>query len=661
MGSFEQLVADWKTAVGGSTPAIPATAATPATADLGLDKTIPATLATPATTIGRTTPLPKGSHCSRNSRGTVPPTEQLAKLDVTLCYIQNKTHATQVVKKLAKEKLLGIDLETTGLNPQTSNIRLVQIYTGGNDVFVFDVFTDGMLDVLSPLWGITMVAHNAVFEIKFLLKAGISLKRIGCTMLQYNAYKNSLPSLKDLAQKYFNLTLDKKYQRSDWSQETLTPDQLAYAALDAVICFQLAPKLAAKIRKLNRVEIYQRMVKVQKCIAQLELNGVYFEQSLHSTWLESVLEKKEKAEVALRSYFGDDINLNSPVQLSAWLENNLPKDLLPTWPRTAKGQFATGVGVFKQYPNLAYSSAVLEYRFWAKRDSTYGAKYVSKHVNKLTNRIHASFRIAGTRTGRFSCNTPNLQQVPRDAEFRACLCTQSDRVFVVADYSQIELRVAALLANDTAMLLAYENGEDLHAKTAAAFLNISQDKVTKEQRNQAKAINFGMLFGMQPKGLVDYAFSNYGVKLTIEEATQAQNAFFITYPNIKRWQQKTIRVGRLRNAVSTKGGRVRDFNNEDKGFRSTEAINTPVQGTAADILLEALIGLDSHLTGLDALLVCHVHDEIVLDVAKQDADKAKHALELAMIEGFLNIFPDAKDITKNLVDAHSGHSWQEAK
>ena len=250
---------------------------------------------------------------------------------------------------------------------------------------------------------------------------------------------------------------------------------------------------------------------------------------------------------------------------------------------------------------------------------------------------------------------------PRDPEFRALFSAAAGMCLVVADYSQIELRVAALLSKDKAMLDAYRSGEDLHRKTAAAVLGIDPTSVTKEQRRMAKAVNFGLLYGQGAEGLSRYAKASYGLDMTVEEAERARNAFHRAYPQLHRWQTRTAGEAKRLNRVNTPGGRVRDFSSEKNGYRYTESLNTPVQGSAAEVLLETLAVLDKHLSGLNAKLVNIIHDELVLEVATKDAEAAKLAVEQAMIEGYLAIFPDAEDTTQNLVEAHIRINWEAAK
>ena len=346
-------------------------------------------------------------------------------------------------------------------------------------------------------------------------------------------------------------------------------------------------------------------------------------------------------------------NPDSPLQLSRWLAANLPPDTVAEWPKTAGGHLQTDADAMAGL-TLPALEPLRRYKAAVKLLGTYGKGYAA-HISPVTGRIHASFALGGTATGRLACHSPNIQNPPRGAEFRALFAPRSGRVFVVADYSQIELRVAALVSGDSAMLAAYEQGQDLHRKTAAAVLGIEPGAVTKGQRQMAKAVNFGLLFGQGAAGLQRYAKSSYGVDLTATEADQARTAFFRAYPGLSRWQTETRRSAERAGQVRTPGGRVRAL--DGNRALATESLNTPIQGGAAECLLAALAALE--LDRLGAQLVNVVHDELVVECALEQAGAVAAEVERAMVAGFLAIFP--KGCTRDLVEAHSGPNWAAAK
>ena len=609
-------------------------------------------------------------NCAVGENGDVPMTskEILDSEGFTIRYISEPERVEEALEDLMKPEMLGIDIETAklvkysdhkmaGLDPHLSRIRLVQI-CNDKTVYVFDL--DSIeLQLLAPAFDYPMVAHNSVFEMKHLIHAELELENINCTMLMANALNGSLPKLVDLVKARLGWEIPKELQTSGWSVKDLSSEQVAYAALDAVAVFRLYGVLYEELNNKNVLGVYERMLQSTKVIAQMELNGFNFYLEAHERLTRRWESEKKAAEKDLRQLFGPVLNPNSGPQISSWLEENLDEETLGRWPRTEKsGHLKTGAGVLNDFTDQPLVKPLRKYKEVSKLFSTYGTKYAA-HVNPETGRIHANFRLGGTKTGRLSCNSPNIQNPPRFKDFRALFCAPAGKTLVVADYSQIELRVAALVSGDKVMLEAYENGLDLHKKTAAAISGVPFDRVTKEQRQAAKAINFGLLFGQGPKGLAKYARANYGVNMSEREALKAKDAFFRTYKGLAWWQKKMSRVSKLENRVTTPSGRVRDFKMEKNGYRYTEALNTPIQGGAAEVLMAALGVLQKHLKGIDAKLVNTVHDEIVLEVALEHSHKAVVALEATMTEGMLTIFPKAS--IKNLVGANTGPSWAEAK
>ncbi|OPY83923.1 MAG: DNA polymerase I [Smithella sp. PtaU1.Bin162] len=584
-------------------------------------------------------------------------------------YITNRDQVNKAIESIYSKQpgtVLGLDIETAklegfeqnekaGLDPHLSRIRLVQICTG-YEIFIFDIDAIG-LKLLEPIWYLPMVAHNAIFEIKHLLHAGINPLQIDCTMLMANAIKGGLPSLKELALDRLGLTISKALQTSDWNAPELSKDQLSYAALDALLAYWLYQNIMGDLKN-NQSNIYNLMKGSLKSIAKLELNGFCFDIANHIILMADWEKRKEAEEKNLRKLLGSEINFDSPKQLACWLENNLDKPTLSKWPKSSKGQLKTDADTLAQFPDHPLVQPMLKYREVTKLLSTYGETFVSQ-INPVTDRMHSNFRIGGAATGRFTSGSPNIQNVPKDKAFRSLFIAPPEQFLVVGDYSQIELRVAALISKDPILLEAYERGEDLHKKTASVISGTPMNQITKEQRQAAKAVNFGLLYGQGAKGLARYAKANYGINMTEFEANNNRNAFFQTYSEFAKWQERQSSYTRQIMQTRTPSGRIRNFSTEQNGFRHTEALNTPIQGGAAEVLLAALSRLDDYLEGLDAKLVNIVHDEIVVEVSAEHLGQAITAVENAMIEGMLAIFPDAS--IKNLVDLQIGNNWAEAK
>ncbi len=595
---------------------------------------------------------------------TVSAAELLQGAGVAVRYVADPATAEQALTELGAlpdSGPWGLDIETAplpafrtdskaGLDPWRSTIRLVQVYPGGNACYVFDIAALGLSPLTALLNTRAFVAHNAVFELKALLHNGAAPARLGCTLLQDNALGNGRRSLAALAKERLGWALDKTLQVSDWTAANLTAAQLDYAALDAVAAYQLATLQAALLKERGRVRCYTLMRDAQPAIARLELAGCPFDTAGHQALIAQWQATAEQARGELDRLL-NGANPDSPLQLSRWLAANLPPDTLATWPKTASGQLSTDADTLAGLTLLALEP-LARYKAAVKGLSTYGKGYAA-HISPVTGRIHPSFLIGGTATGRLSCQSPNIQNPPRDLAFRALFAPAPGRCLVVADYSQIELRVAALVSGDPDMLSAYEQGQDLHRRTAAAVLGIEPDAVSKAQRQMAKGVNFGMLFGSGAKGLQAYCKSSYGVEMTLSQADKAKSAFFKAYPRLSAWQTTTRQAAERAKQVRTPGGRVRPL---DKNI-GTECLNTPVQGGAAECLLAALATLQ--LDSLGGRLVNIVHDELVVECDPEQAGAVMAEVERAMVAGFLAIFPNGS--TRDLVEAHSGANWATAK
>jgi DNA polymerase I len=363
-------------------------------------------------------------------------------------------------------------------------------------------------------------------------------------------------------------------------------------------------------------------------------------------------------------------NPNSGGQLAAWLAGLLGGEDGPAhraWPRTGKGRLATGADDLRRGAPLlpadearVVTELLLPFKVVEKRLSTYGVGLAGR-VHPLTGRIHARFNLAGTVTGRMSSSGPNMQNIPRDPAFRALFRAPAGRRLVIADYGHVELRVAALIAGEAKLLAAFREGRDAHALTAGMIRDKEPEEVSKDERQLAKAVNFGLLYGQGARGLQAYAAATYGVAITEAEARRHREAWFAAYPAFARWHRRSGNAARRELVVRTPAGRVRRWDTADRkapgGFRETEAYNTPVQGGAAEAMLAALARVERGLgaAGLDAVLVAVVHDELIVEAAEADAAVAARVLEEGMTAGMLDVFPEAS--VKGLVEARVGSSW----
>jgi DNA polymerase I len=343
------------------------------------------------------------------------------------------------------------------------------------------------------------------------------------------------------------------------------------------------------------------------------------------------------------------LNPDSGPALAAWLEEALGgrgAEACRAWPRTGTGRLATDAGALAGgAPHLPPAAArvvldlLLPYKAAERRRSWLAG--LAAHAHPLTGRLHARHDLAGTVSGRMSSADPNLQAVPRDAAVRALFRAPPGRALVVADYDQMELRVAALLAGEERLLAAHRAGRDAHVLTAAALLGKAPEAVTEEERRLAKAANFGLLYGQGAEGLRAYAASAYGVAMTAAEARRHRAAWLAAHPRLRAWQARVRAEAGRTLAVRTPAGRERRW--AAGGFRATQALSHPVQGGAAEVLLAALARLRRGLeaAGLDAAPVAAVHDELVVEADAAAAPAAARVLEGAMVGGMLEVLPGA--------------------
>jgi DNA polymerase-1 len=273
-----------------------------------------------------------------------------------------------------------------------------------------------------------------------------------------------------------------------------------------------------------------------------------------------------------------------------------------------------------------------------------------EHINTRTGRIHAHYSQIGAYSGRMSCTGPNMQQIPRDAEIRKCFVPDEGNKFILADYSQVELRVAAQLTGDERMIDAYRKGGDLHKLTASLITGTPLEEVTRSQRQAAKAVNFGLIFAMGARGLKSYSEDVYGVEMSLDEAEAFRSRYFEAYRGIREWHD-SIKAKPPRVSRSLTGRRY--FHKEDAGIAGL--FNTPVQGTAADIVKNALGKLVVSLKGTKSRIVAVVHDEILLEAPMDTAEETAYILKKTMEsagDGFMTEVP-------LLADAHLASSWAE--
>jgi DNA polymerase-1 len=550
--------------------------------------------------------------------------------------------------------VLGVDTETTGLDPLTDRLRLLQLAAPGWPVLVIDLWAipaDARTPVQRLLTqrSIVKVFHNAKFDLQFLRQAGLPVQGLLVdTMLAAQLLDAGLhtrpQSLADLVERFLHEGLVKETQRSDWSG-TLTPEQLQYAATDAAVLLRLREVLLPALQTAGLAEAATLEWGCVPAVAEMELCGIGIDLAHLTTLGQQLAAETAQAATALTallhparatdtlSLFAPEtetINLDSPTQLLQALQR-----LGVPLTSTTRGAL---VPLAASFPVV---QAVLEYR--RVRKALTFTEALPTHVHPTTGRIHPTYWQLGAATGRFACSDPNVQQIPRTADFRRCFIAPPGSLLVMGDYSQIELRVMAELSGDPRMLAAYQAGEDLHTLTAALLLDKPMDQVSRTERQAAKAVNFGLLYAMGAEGLRTYAQHSYGVTLTADEARTFHQRFFAAYGGVAQWQAQ-IRAAMPLTESRTLSGRRRQWAEPP---RLAALYNTPVQGGAADIIKRALGMLPQALQGTGAMIVGTIHDEILVEAPDDRAPEVVHLLKTTMEQAgqtYLSCVPVVADV-----------------
>lgn len=564
--------------------------------------------------------------------------------------IRTADELRRAVESLSSQPAIGLDTETTELDPYTSRLRLIQL-AAPDCVFIVDLdafigSANGNLnknESLEPLKRLLeaprpiKIAHNAKFDAKFIKhNLGADLGGLFDTLLASQLVGagdiEERHGLETVASRLLNESIDKSERLSNWNFE-LSEAQLEYAARDAAILLPLREKLIERLKAESLVKCAQLEFECVMTVADIELAGFYMHKD---RWLEQLaIVGQRRAQLAEQlqevlaeestqgTLFGgpqrDEINLDSQQQVTQALERlGIP---LPDSTRNWKLQ-----PLAVQYPVIG---TLLEYRTVQKALTSYGQNMIDL-INPATGRLHADFRQIGAPTGRFSCTNPNIQQVPHTAEYRRCFSGHPEgRKLVIADYSQIELRILAEFSGDQGFMEAFNTGADLHRVTAAQVFNVTLDQVSKDQRDFAKRLNFGVVYGI---GAQRFALLT---GLSVDEAENILRKYFATYRGLDNYLREAANRAVTEKQARTASGRLVRFRFDEQdrqqiSMTQRNGKNTPIQGTSADILKRALRLLKDELRGTTAKIVNIIHDEIVVEVDATEADEIAQRVERAM-------------------------------
>ena len=543
----------------------------------------------------------------------------------TFVLVQSTAELPAVTAAVDESDLIGLDLETTGLDPRQHRIRLLSLHTD-RGTWLIDCFQVDPSPLFELLAEKTLIGHNLVFDLQFLMHLGFQPGPVSDTMLLSRLIHGTrqvpkFHSLAKCAERELGEILDKSEQKSEWSAPDLTPEQLRYAARDVDILPQLHEVLTNQIRETGQERVAAIEMQCLPTMAWMGLRGVGFDST---AWKDLANEAEQEVSRLVDEMEKLAPQCPNPSLIDSGWNWSSPQQVVEIFGALDIKIESAGDEVLATIDH-PLADLLRKHRHATKRSSTYGIDWL-KHA-RSDGRVYAGWQQIGADSGRMACKKPNLQQLPRDQRYRECFRAPEGRVFVVADYSQIELRIAAQIANESNMKTAYEQGEDLHTRTARMLLG--KDDVTKADRQLAKSANFGLLYGMGARGYHAYAKNNYGVDMTLEQATEYRKAFFDAYPALRKWHGKTGRT--QDNAIETRTLTGRRRANVS---RFTEKLNTPVQGTGADGLKQALALMwerRDEVPGAFPVLV--VHDEIVIECDEDQAEQVKVWLETAMKDG----------------------------
>lgn len=585
--------------------------------------------------------------------------------------------ASRLKEILSSAKSIAIDTETTGIDPMKDHMVgfSVCVEKGGafyvplrhaydNAPSQMDIGT--ALSILSEYLknkDICKIGHNLKFDMIVLKREGVDMKgalrdtMIAAHLLNPVRSENSLRSVSlehlGRTKKSFKEVLKSRRSFDQVGMEEATP----YAAMDAGLAFELDEVLSAKLETSGLMKPYTEIeMPLVPVLARMESIGL----KVDAERLNDLGKELEREIGALqgRIYFlaGSEFNVNSPKQLGKILFEDL--GLMPG--KKKKTGYSTDVSVLEELAAFHELPAeVLNYRTMSKLKSTY-VDSLGEKINPETKRLHTSFNQTVTATGRLSSSEPNLQNIPVRGEWgrriRECFIAEPGCLIVSADYSQIELRVLAHLSGDKALIDAFNSGADIHAETACSIFNVTPDRVTTEMRRAAKTVNFGVIYGMSAFGL------SQSLGISKPEAERYIEGYFNAHPGVNAFITHAIRVAEESGFAATLYGRRRpipELGSKNKNIRQLGerfAVNTPVQGTAADIMKLAMIKADHELgrSGLKSRMILQVHDELLFETPESEKDDLIKLAVSAMQSA-------AKLDVALTVQCGAGHNWAGAE
>ncbi len=592
--------------------------------------------------------------------------------------IESETDILKLIETLSHKNEICFDTETTGLDPYSCELVGLAFATSIHHAWYVSCPADPkttahILSLFKPLLeneNKTWIGQNIKFDMLVLHANGIMLKgKLFDTMLaHYVIEPEGKRSMDVLSEKYLSYKpisitelIGKKGKSQGSMRDVDLETQKEYAGEDADITLQLQHVFAPQLKEKEVENVFFNVETPLICVlADMEWEGVKIDVSFLKDYANTLENEIRLAEKKVMDTTGMKFNLSSPKQLGEVLFEHLKLDAKAK--KTKTGQYATGEDVLQKLANTSPIVAdILAYRELTKLKSTY-VDALPLLIQPKTGRVHTSYGQAIAVTGRLSSNNPNLQNIPirteRGREIRkAFIPRDAHHVLLSADYSQIELRIVAAISGDPAMCDAFINHKDIHTATAAKVYKVEEKDVTKEMRYKAKSVNFGIIYGQGAFGLAE----NLGISRT--EAKEIIDNYKKEFSGIQQYMDNTIAFARENGYVQTLMGRkrwLRDINSSNftvRGFAERNAINSPIQGTAADMIKLAMVKTYHAIRdkGLKSKMILQVHDELLFDVVKEEADEMKTLVVECMQSAML--LPNSVPV---VAEAGLGSNWLEA-
>ncbi len=597
---------------------------------------------------------------------------------VTYKTIETKDKRSTFIRDLMKQKTVCFDTETTSVDANSANLVGMSFSWKAGEAYYVPIPENekGAQAILADFKAffesadILKIGHNLKYDITILHWHGTAVKgEMFDTMLAHYLLQPDMKhGMDELAETYLNYRpisieslIGKKGKGQKSMRDVPVEEAAPYACEDADITYRLYEKFSPEIEKEAGLrDLFKKIeMPLMPVLARMEAHGVKIDEEALSQISEELLNEASILESEIYEVAGHEFNLASPKQLGVVLFDELKISEKPK--RTKSGQYATNEEtLMKHAEDHAIVEKILEFRQISKLKSTY-VDALPELINERDHRIHTTYMQAVAATGRLSSVNPNLQNIPirtaRGREVRkAFVPTSKDHLILAADYSQIELRLMAEMSGDEAMLSAFKAEEDIHSATAAKVFGVEAAEVSRDMRSKAKVVNFGIIYGISAFGL------SQRINVSRSEAAELIENYFDKYPGIKKYMDGQVEYAREHGYVETIMKRRRylsDINSRNqtvRGFAERNAINAPIQGSAADMIKIAMIKVDRIFTeqGFKSKMILQVHDELVFDTVREELETVKPLIEDAMKTAIPQL-----DVPIT-VDMDQGDNWLQA-